>query len=98
MPNRGVEPLLDQQGHELVLVLRRELEEERPLVGEVVEDRAPREADLLLEPGHRCALVAVAGERPAGALQDLLPAGLEMLVGDLRHRLTLQNRTYVLYS
>ena len=81
-----------------MLVADGKLEEERPLVGEVVEDRATGEADLLLEPRNRGALVAVAGEGPAGALQDLLPAGLEMLFGDLRHGLTLQNRTYVLLS
>src|SRR4029077_2903616 len=45
----------------------------------------------------RRSLVAVARKRAAGPVENLLPAGLEMLFGDLRHPCTLQNRTYVLY-
>ena len=80
-----------------MLVSRGELEEERPLVRVVIEDRAAGEADLLLEQRDCRAFVAMPGERPTRALQDLLPAGLQVLFGDLGHPLTLQNRTYVLY-
>ena len=98
VPEGRVQPLLDQERRQFVLVTRRELEEERPLVREVVEDRAAREADLLLQPRDRRPLVAVARKRAAGPVENLLPAGLEMLFGDLRHPRTLQNRTSVLYS
>src|SRR5512133_246117 len=96
VPDGGLEAVLHQEGGQLVLVARREFEEQRPLVREVVEDRAAREPDLLLQASDRGAVVAVAGERAARPVQDLLPPGLEMLCRDLRHGLTLQNRTYVL--
>src|SRR5512133_3992349 len=98
VPDRRVEALLHEQRRQLVLVARRELEEEGPLVGEVVEDRASGEADLLLQESDGGALVAVLGEGPARAFEDLLAAGLQMGLGDLGHALTLQNRTYVLLS
>src|SRR3954470_24997921 len=97
-PEGRVQPLLHQERRQLVLVTRGELEEERPLIREVVEDRAAREADLLLQPRNRRSLVAVARKRPPRPRENLLPAGLEVLFGDLRHSRTLQNRTSVLYS
>ena len=78
--------------------LDRELEEDRLLVGEVVEDRAAREAGDLLEDRDGRPLVAVARERPLRALEDLGPAAFLVLGGDLRHIRTLQNRTDVLLS
>src|SRR5262245_4725571 len=93
-----VQPFVLESVVEAVPVALDEREEERPLVGVVVEDRAAREADLLLEPGHGGAVVAVAGECASGAVQDLLAARLEMGFGDLRHASTLQNRTSVLLS
>ena len=78
--------------------LDRELEEDRLLVGEVVENRAAREAGDLLEDRDGRPLVAVASERPLRALQDLRAAALLVLLGDLRHIRTLQNRTDVLLS
>ena len=78
--------------------LDRELEEDRLLVREVVEDRAPGEAGHLLESGHRRPLVPVARERLLGALQDLAAALLLVGLGDFRHTRTLQNRTDVLLS
>src|SRR6266508_3465278 len=98
MADGRVESLLDHHREELMLVAGGELEEDRPLVREVVEDCAPGQADLVFQPGYGRALVAVAGKRPPGALQDLFSARLEMLWGDLRHGPTLQNRTYVLLS
>ena len=77
--------------------LDRQLDEEGVLAREVVEDRAAREADLLLQPRDGRALVAVLREAAAGAIEDLLAAALLVLCGDLRHIRTLQNRTDVLY-
>ena len=75
-----------------------ELQEDRLLVREVVEDRAPGEARDLLEHRDGRSLVPVAREGLPGALQDLGAAALLVLVGDLRHIRTLQNRTDVLLS
>ena len=52
-------------------VLLGEREEQRLLVAEVVEDRAARQAGLGLEHLDGRALVAVPGERPPGAVEDL---------------------------
>ena len=89
-----VEPDLDQAQARL----DGELQEDRLLVGEVVEDRAAGEAGDLLESGHRRPLVPVARERLPGALQDLGAALLLVGFRDLRHDHTLQNRTDVLLS
>ena len=48
---------------------------------EVVEDRAAREAGLLLDAGDRRAVVAVRRERVARAFEDLGAAGFEVLLG-----------------
>src|SRR6266545_4192104 len=93
-----VDPAFVERVERARLVELGERPEELPLRREVVEDRAPREADLLLEPRDGRALVAPAGEAAAGAVEDLLPAGLEMGGTDLRHDSTLQNRTDVLLS
>ena len=78
-------------------VLLGEREEHRLLVAEVVEDRAARQAGLGLEHLDGGALVAVTGERPPGALEDLTATGGELLLGDLRHVRTVpSNRTSVL--
>ena len=55
-------------------------EEERVLVAEVVEDRAPGEAGLLLQPADGGALVAVPGEAGPRAGEDLLPARVELVL------------------
>src|SRR5205085_7186131 len=80
------------------LVAFRQRPEQRPFAREVVEDRAAREPDLLLEPRDRRPRVAPAAERAPRALQDLALPSLEVLRRDLRHRPILQNRTDVLYS
>src|SRR5581483_9217103 len=95
---RVVDPALDDQADVAVVLLDRERDEEVELRGEVVEDRPAREADLRLEPGDRRAFVAEARERAAGAVEDLVPARLQMLLAHLRHPRTLQNRTDVLLS
>ena len=94
----GAEALVQPDLDQALARLDRELEEDRLLVREVVEDRAPGEAGHLLEGGHRCPLVPVARERLLGALQDLATALLLVGLGDLRHTRTLQNRTDVLLS
>src|SRR6266545_7367194 len=68
MADRRIEPLFDHHREELVLVASGELEEDRPLVREVVEDGAPGQADLVFQPGYRRALIAIAGKRPPGSL------------------------------
>ena len=66
-------------------VLLGEREEQRVLVAEVVEDRAPGQADGLLEPAHGGALVAVRGEAGARAVEDLLPSRREPVRADAGH-------------
>src|SRR5689334_21765687 len=66
---QAVEALVLEHVVEAVAVAPDEGEKERPLVGEVVEDRAAGEADLLLELRDRRTLVAVPGERPTGAVE-----------------------------
>src|SRR5262249_54002998 len=87
LAERGLEALLHPRLQDARLVLGREGDEELELVGVVVEDRAAREADLVLEPADGRALVAVPGERPPGAREDLLAAGLKVLFGAFRHGL-----------
>jgi hypothetical protein len=66
-------------------VLLGEGEEERFLVAEVVEDRAPGQADDLLEPTHGGTLVAVRREAGARAVEDLLPSRREPVRADAGH-------------
>ena len=94
----GAEAVLEPDLGQAEVRLDGELQEDRLLVREVVEDRAAREAGDLLEDRDGRSLVAVAREGLLGALQDLGAAALLVLVGDLRHIRTLQNRTDVLLS
>ena len=82
----GLQAFVDPDVGHPRAVPHRQLGEEILLGGEVVEDRAAREADRLLQPRDRRALVAVLRERTAGAGEDLLAAFSPALVGDLRHR------------
>ena len=66
-------PLLVIRDSTRSAVLDRELDEQVELRVEVVEDRAPRQADLRFQPRDRRALVPVLGERAAGAFEDLVP-------------------------
>ena len=68
-------------GHPLG-VLVGQLEEQRVLVPEVVEDRAARQPDGLFEPPHGRLVVAVLGEAPPGAVEDLAATRRQMVVGD----------------
>ena len=95
---QGAEPVLEPDLGQTEVRLDRELQEDRLLVREVVEDRAAREAGYLFEQGDGRPLVPVARERLLGALQDLGAAALLVGVRDLRHAHTLQNRTDVLLS
>src|SRR5439155_19700934 len=92
---RRLETLLDPDRDDAVVVVRRQLEEEILLGGEPVEDRAAGEPDLLLEPDHRRALVAVTPETPARAGQDVLPSSRFLFFRDLGHVRTYKTvRTY----
>ena len=93
-----VEPFFGEEREEASVVLGGKREEELLLGGEPVEDRAAGEADLPLEPDDRRALVAVAGEAAARAVEHARATGLLLGVAQLRHGFTLQNSTYVLYS
>ena len=64
---------------DLLGVLLGEREEQRVLVGEVVEDRAARQPGLLLEAADRGALVAICREGPPGAVEDPAAGGFESL-------------------
>jgi hypothetical protein len=85
--DRGLEAVLDPDAADAIVVTRCQLEEEVRLGGEPVEDRAAREADLLLQARNRRALVAVPGEAPSRAREDALAALLLRLLRELRHRL-----------
>jgi hypothetical protein len=97
-PDQRFEPLLREERLVADVVGVRERGEQVELAVEVMEDRAAREAGLLLEPAHGRPVVAVLGECPAGALEDLGLAGVEMGLAHLGHIPTLQNRTDVLLS
>src|SRR4029079_11579132 len=75
--------LLRPDPAEPLLVALHERDEDLLLAGEVVEDRAAREAALLLEPSDRRALVAVARETAPRGLEDLLAAAGAALVSAL---------------
>ena len=64
---RGLDSLSRHQGLDANAILDRQFDEQVELRVEVVEDRAPRQADLRLEPCDRRAFVPVPGERAAGA-------------------------------
>src|SRR5262249_22182450 len=66
-------------------VVLRDREEQRVLVLEMVEDRAPGQPDLLLEAAYRGALVAVSREAGAGAGEDLLTPGVELVLAHPGH-------------
>src|SRR6185437_3738104 len=74
----------DHFGH-LSGVILGHRKEQRFLVAEVMEDRAPREPDLCLESPHGRAFVAVARERATGAVDDRATAGLEVVRGEPGH-------------
>jgi hypothetical protein len=57
-----------------------QLEEQRVLVPEVVEDRAARQPDGLLEPAHGGLVVAVLGKARRGAVEDLAAPCRQMAV------------------
>ena len=95
---QGAEAVLEPDLGQAEVRLDRELQEDRLLVREVVEDRPPGEARDLLEDRDGRPLVAVAGEGTLRGFQDLGAAALLVGVGDLRHAHTLQNRTDVLLS
>ena len=63
-------------------ILAGQLEEERVLVAEVVEDGAARQPDGLFEPPHGRPLVPVFREAPSGAVEDLTA---ETVAHRLRH-------------
>ena len=66
-------------------IAARELEKERVLIGEVVEDRAPGELDGRLEPGDRRSLETVFRETGSGPGEDLLSAEFHVVWGNLGH-------------
>ena len=66
-------------GHPLG-ILAGQFEEQRVLVAEVVEDRTARQPDGLLEPPHGGLVVAVFGEAPPGAVENLAAARRQMVV------------------
>src|SRR3954468_14285702 len=84
------------QGGDLVGVLLGQGEEERFLVGEVVEDRSARQAGLLLEELHGRTLVAVGGEGPSRPVEHAATRRLHPLRAHLGHEPTVPNRTSVL--
>ena len=91
------EPFLEPDLRQALRRLGRELEEDRFLVREVVEDRTAGEPRRLLEASDGRALVAVAREAGSGRVENLAAPALLVLGRDLRHAGTLQNRTDVLY-
>src|SRR6185312_172926 len=58
---------------------------QRVLVPEVVEDRASRHSDRLLQTPNRRLVVAVFGEATASTVEDLTAASRQMVLADLRH-------------
>src|SRR4051794_21638863 len=76
--------VVDERG-DLVGVFLGQGKEERLLVREVVEDRAPRQPGLFFQQLHRGALVAVGGEGPAGTVENPAAGRLHPLRAHLRH-------------
>src|SRR4029453_8590756 len=69
-------------------------QEQVELGREMVEDRPPRTARGLFEADDGRLLVAVGGEAAPRPLEDLGPLGLEVALGDLRHRPSLPSTLY----
>jgi len=78
----------DDVGHPLGVLLG-EGEEQGVLVAVVVEDRAAGEPGALLQAADGRALVAETREAGAGAVEDLLPPGGEVVAADPGHLVTL---------
>src|SRR6185437_14096934 len=70
-------------GHPLG-VLVGQLEEQRVLVTEVMEDSTPRQADRLFEAAYRRSVITEFGKAATGAVKYLTAPGRQMILADLR--------------